>query len=104
MAIPKRGLADIRTHSGLVDQTKRPHKAYLKLSCLEMEKIRRGKEKASATHRVENIDERLKKIQVEEAALLQRLEDAKSREATDPPGSPPKQESGDNSHGFKLKY
>ena len=59
MPIPKknmRGLQDIRTLSGNVDQTVIPYKAYMRLSCLEMEKFRRGKERESAMHRVNNID------------------------------------------------
>ena len=53
MGIPKRavrGLQDIRTLSGSVDQSTIPYRAYMKVSCLEMEKLRRQQERASAMH------------------------------------------------------
>ena len=74
MAIPRRGLRDIRTRSGKVDQTTLPSRAYLKLGCLEIEKVRRGKEGSSARQRMADIDARLKEIEAEEAAVLQALE------------------------------
>ena len=68
MAIPKRGLQNIRTlpdiptHAGMVDQTFIPHKAYMKLASLEMEKARRGKERESATHRIDIRDARVQEV------------------------------------------
>jgi hypothetical protein len=47
--------------------------AYMKISCLEMEKARRDREKFSAETRIRNIDSRLKEIEAEKAALLVRL-------------------------------
>jgi hypothetical protein len=76
MAMPKRsirGLQDIRTLSGRVDQTSLPYRAYLKVGCLEMEKARRRKERDSASHRIENIDARMEEIEDEKAALLEAL-------------------------------
>ena len=73
MAIQKRnirGLQDVPTLSGRVDQTALPYKAYMKVACLEMEKARRGKERESASFRVKNIDARFKEIEDEKAALL----------------------------------
>jgi len=74
MAIAKRnirGLQDIPTLSGRVDQTSLPYKAYMKIACLEMEKARRGKERESASFRVKNIDARVEEIEDEKAAILQ---------------------------------
>ncbi len=65
-----RRLQDIRTLSGRGDQASAPHQAYMKLSCLEMEKFRRGKEKNSALNRVKNIDARFRDIEAEKAAIL----------------------------------
>lgn len=76
MALPKtntRGLQDIRTLSGRVDQTSLPYRAYMKIACLEMEKARRGKERESAAYRLANIDSRVKEIEAEKASLLQSL-------------------------------
>ncbi len=41
----------------------------MKLSCLEMEKFRLGKEKNSALNRVKNIDARFRNIEAEKAAI-----------------------------------
>ena len=68
-----RGLQDIRTLAGRVDQAAVPYKAYMKLSVLEMEKFRRGEERVSALQRVENIDTRFKEIEKEKAGLLEVL-------------------------------
>ena len=50
MALQKniRGMQDIRTHNGMDNQVYQPYKAYMKISCLEMEKARLGKEKEKA--------------------------------------------------------
>lgn len=68
-----RGLQDIRTLAGRVDQAAVPYKAHMKLSVLEMEKYRRGEEKTSALQRVKNIDIRFREIEKEKAGLLEVL-------------------------------
>ena len=76
MPVPKRtvrGLSDIRTYSGRTAQTFHPYKAYMRITCLEMEKARRGEEKYSAIHRVNIIEDRLKDIDVETEALLRSI-------------------------------
>lgn len=68
-----RRLQDIRTLEGSVDLAKQPYRAFMKITCLEMEKARRGKERESALHRVKNIDERLEEIEIEKANLMKVL-------------------------------
>ena len=107
MAIPRRGLRDIRTHSGRVDQITLPSRAYLKLSCLEMEKVRRGKEMSSARQRTVDIDARLKEVEAEKAALLRALEERNPGNAGKSAGVPnlelkPSLRRG--ASGFKLRY
>jgi hypothetical protein len=66
MGFPKRnirGLQDIRTRSGNVDRIGHPYIAYMKITCLEMEKARRSQERESAINRVNNIDGRFKEIE-----------------------------------------
>ncbi len=48
MADARRGLRDIPTLSGRVDRVSLPYRAYLKISCLEMEKVRRARERVAA--------------------------------------------------------
>lgn len=69
-----RGIQDIRTISGRVDERSIPYKAYMKLSILEMEKYRRGKEKTSALERVRHIDQRFKDIEAEREEIIAALE------------------------------
>lgn len=105
MAIPRRGLRDIRTHSGRVDQITLPSRAYLKLGCLEMEKERRGKERSSARQRMADIDARLKEIEAEKAAVLQALEGPPNGgRPSGVPGLELKPAARPSTGGFKLRY
>ncbi len=69
-----RGVQDIRTLSGRADEGAIPYKAYMKLSILEMEKFRRGKEKTSALERVHHIDQRFRDIEAERQEIMTALE------------------------------
>src|SRR3972149_3956038 len=67
-----RGIQDIKTISGRSEKGM-TYKAYMRLSVLEMEKFRRGKEKSSALARVANIDSRFGDIEKERAEIIQAL-------------------------------
>lgn len=99
-----RGLQDIRTHSGRVREAVIPHKAYLRLGCLEMEKFRRAKERESAMTRVRNIDSRCRDIEAEKTKIL----NAMNKLNKDSPACERKEESSGpcrkSGTGFKLKY
>jgi hypothetical protein len=69
-----RGVQDIRTRSGSADEGAIPYKAYMKLSILEMEKFRRGKEKTNALVMVHHIDQRFRDIEVERQKIMTALE------------------------------
>ena len=69
-----RGVQDIKTLSGRADEGTIPYKAYMKLSILEMEKFRRGKEKQSALERVHHIDQRFRDIEAERQKIITALE------------------------------
>lgn len=69
-----KGVQDIRTRSGSADEGAIPYKAYMKLSILEMEKFRRGREKQSALERVQRIDQRFQDIEVARQELFSALE------------------------------
>ncbi len=74
MADVRRGLRDIPTLSGRVDRVSLPYRAFLKISCLEMEKVRRTRERVAAVKTMEKIDIRLQEIEKEKAALLLMME------------------------------
>lgn len=102
-----KGLQDIRTLAGRVDQAAVPYKAYMRLSALEREKFRRGEERMSAMHRVENIDARFKEIEDEKASLMKVLRD---RDQASSLGSAPvdtitiKPQPRRSTGGFKIRY
>jgi len=105
MTITKKGLPNIRTLSGMVNQaSSETYRAYLQLFCIEMEKFRRGKEKESAMQRVQNIDARFEAIDAEKAAILRALNlenNSKTNAARDTKsGASP----GRGTEGFKVKY
>ncbi len=68
-----KGVQNIRTSSGRVEQQALPHKAYMRLSILEMEKYRRSKEREGALERVRLIDRRFQDIEAERQEILRML-------------------------------
>ena len=68
-----RDVQNIRTMSGRVDANAITYKAYMKLSVLEMEKYRRGKEKTSALEKLQMIEQRFQEIEVEKQQTLQSM-------------------------------
>jgi hypothetical protein len=68
-----RGLRDIRTYSGRVDDGGVVYLRYLKIGCLEMEKVRREKERDSTIARLRNIDSRINDIDAEKSIILKKL-------------------------------
>jgi hypothetical protein len=71
MAVPGRGLQDIRTLTGRVKKATRPHEAYLRISHIEMEKARKTVESQKAKQLIADIAARLQEIEAEKADLLQ---------------------------------
>ncbi len=99
---PLRGLQDIRTIAGKIDHLSYPHIAYMRISCLEMEKARKNSEKESALHRVAIIDERIREINEEKTNIQMGLA-AKETAAKQQGGhqSGPAASEGDF---FKIRY
>ena len=60
---------DIRTLAGTVAETFLPHRALLRIACLEMEKFRRRQERESAARRVQSVDQRFEEIAAEQGRL-----------------------------------
>ena len=105
MSVPQRcmrGLQDIRTSSGSVGPADVLSKAYLKIACLEMEKERRGRERASAAHRVENINTRFQEIEAEEQAILGALGLQHGHAGPPAPSSSARPQQGQG--GVRIKY
>lgn len=108
MALLRKGIREIRTLSGQVERVALPYRAYLKISCLEMEKARRTREKESARENIARIDARLAEIEAEKTALLQALKDMAREESAAPAGggkeAPGRAPGEPQSGGFKFRY
>lgn len=70
---PSRGLANLRTLTGRSDTQIPAHKAYLRISFLELERARRTQEMRTARDRVDVIRERFREIDAEIADTLANL-------------------------------
>jgi uncharacterized protein involved in exopolysaccharide biosynthesis len=104
MAIPRKTLRDIRTFSGKVDRIANPYMAYMQITCLEMEKARKGREKASALQRVENLDGRLRDIEAEKATLLRALAERGAAQAAGTPSAGSRPAPPRSTGGVRLRY
>lgn len=65
-----RGLKDLRTTGALGSATLAPHAAYMKITSLELEKLRLSRVRQNAAKRIGEIDMRCEEIGLEKAALL----------------------------------
>ena len=104
MAIPTKGVNNIRTLSGRVDQLSLPYRTYMQITCLEMEKARRGMERKSASQRIGLLDARLAQIEKDKQELLQAVTTSGQRLPGRLPDlevrPPPRRSAG----GFKIRY
>lgn len=101
-----RGVQDIRTLSGSVDEGTIPYKAYMKISILEMEKFRRGKERQSALERVRRIDQRFLDIEAARQEIFSAMEAQGIRRPVPGPRGPeePKAAPRSTTGPFKIRY
>lgn len=104
MAVPSRGLKNIRTLSGRVDQCAMPSHAYMQVTCLEMEKARRNAERASATQRIGDIDRRLREIETEKQELLETINGNGARKPARPGRLEFKASPARRTGGFRIRY
>ena len=94
----RKGMNDIKTHAGTVDQTFLPHKAFMRISCLEMEKAHRVREMENARRRIDAIKKRLEEIETETDTLMNRIK-ADTKE-----GGILSKKKSDNSKVLVLRY
>ena len=102
----RKDMNDIKTHAGTVDQTFLPHKAFMRISCLEMEKAHRIREMESSRRRIEAVKKRLKEIETETDALMNRIK-AKTKEgsiADTKEGGILSKKTTDKNKGLVLRY
>lgn len=79
--IPARTLRSrnvLRTLQSIGKPLLAPHAAYMKVTCLELEKLRLNKAREHALRRIGDIDSRLRELHEQKAALLKGMEDART--------------------------
>ena len=103
MAVSSRGLKNIRTLSGRVDPSAVSYRAYMRITCLEMEKVRRSAERRSAQLRIEQIDARVGEIEKEKRELLEAIQ-AGPKVRARLPGIEVKPSSYKRAAGFRIRY
>jgi hypothetical protein len=104
MAIPPRGLNQIRTLSGRTDRLSLPYRSYMQISCLEMERARRNTERKSASQRIALIDARIEEIEKTKQDLLKAVADAGQGESAPRPSFAPEPTPQRSTGGFKIRY
>ena len=104
MAVPTKGLNNIRTLSGRVDHVSLPYRSYMQITCLEMEKARRDMERKSASRRIALIDARLDEIEKATQELLQAMATSGQGAPARLPGLELKPAPRRSAGGFKIRY
>ena len=104
MAIPTKGLNNSRTLSGRVDQLSLPYRSYMQITCLEMEKARRGMERKGASQRIALIDARLDQIEQAKQELFQAVATSGQAAPGRLPGFDLKPAPRRSAGGFKIRY
>ena len=113
MAIPARGMKDIRTHLGGNPGQREAYQLFMEISGLEMERARRQKERVSALRQVEKIETRFSEIDARKAKLLLEADSSRSKG----PAGPAERREAEKvrreaalsrtapaAHGFRIKY
>lgn len=104
MPIPTKGLNNVRTLSGRVDQTSLPYRSYMQITCLEMEKARRAMERKSASQRIALIDARVEEIEKSKQELLRAVANSGQGSPARLPGLELKPAPRRSTGGFKIRY
>ena len=104
MASHIRSLKNIRTLSARVDQFSLPYRSYMQISCLEMERARRGVERKSASERMAMIDARLVEIEKAKQDLLQAVGAVDKESVANLPGLHLQPAPRRGIGGFKIRY
>ncbi len=70
----QRSLGVVRSLAGVGHAEMAPHAAYMKITTLELEKLRLNTAKERAARRIRDINERLRQLEEQKAALLRNIE------------------------------
>jgi hypothetical protein len=104
VSIISRGLKNIRTLSRRVDRNALPYRTYMQITCLEMEKARRGAERQAASRRIAEVDARIREIEEEKQALLQSMAGSFPKSALRVGSLEVKPQTARGGPGFRVRY
>jgi hypothetical protein len=99
---PPRTLSDIKTNSGRVSREHQVYRDYFQVGALELERLRRTKEREAASLRIAIIDNRVAEIDKEKEALLTGA--AEISATTDSNGKKIESTEKKKSSGLRIKY
>lgn len=100
-----RSIKDIRTRSGGSNNRLVPHKVYMAVMVLEMERARRETEQGNLLERLKSIETRLAAIDSEKAALLSGLRERPRHQALVVTPAPRQISTAPRTQGgFKIRY
>lgn len=74
----QRSLSVLQALAGTGSKAMAPHAAYMKITTLELEKLRLNKARQHATRRMAEIDARLRELDAQKSALLSAIESARN--------------------------
>ena len=103
-SIPRRGVQEIRTMTERISDADNPQRKYLALAMLELERVRRSKEKQVASQRVANINQRLADIALEQTELLDAAEAEAGIAAPERRPRSARTTQCNSEQGFRLSY
>ena len=97
-------MRNLHSLSGRADQLAIPYRAYMQITCLEMEKARRDSERRSASQRIAEIDARLREIEAEKTRILGLLAERKAASCADLRKLEARHSRRPSTGGFKIRY
>jgi hypothetical protein len=101
---PRRGLQNICTMSDRIGNAGSPQRKYLTLAMLELERVRRSKEKQNACERLDISDRRLAEIEDEQTGLLAAAEAEMAETSSAREPNEPDRADSEAEQGFDLSY
>lgn len=98
---PLRTLSDIKTHSGRGGKEHETYRDYFQVGALELERLRRKRERDAASSRIASIDSRIADIDKEKEMLLTGAAEAC---AADESNGKPSSSGKKKPSGLRIKY
>lgn len=103
-ASPVRGVRDIHTRTQRISDAANPHRKYLLMAILELERAHRSKEKDAASRRIKSIENRVSEIERQQAGLLDAAKTALAGPLSARKTTEEADAESEKTQGFELNY